>query len=323
MARAGIYRSEVKKARDALLAQGINPSIDAVRAALGHTGSKTTIHRHLRELEEEEGAGFGKKVAVSDALQDLVGRLAERLHEEAEARIVEMRTEQARQLAQRDEAVAQHKHEISVLGDQIQRLEVEVHAEREAHEQTRQALLDATVLAKQYEQQLVDLKERLDENERHRQSLEEKHQHAREALEHYRQAVKEQREQEQRRHEQQVQQLQAEVRTLDQTVIVKQHELTQLYQEVARMTAEVGALRKDLRRSEVSGEQLGRERDEQQRQLNQLETATATLTERLLQVSSARDEAWHLLRERLTLPRSEEDTLTLDLFAPGAPHDPG
>ncbi len=54
MARAGIYKSEVLRARDKLLATGRNPSIDAVREELG-TGSKTTIHRYLKEIEEEEG----------------------------------------------------------------------------------------------------------------------------------------------------------------------------------------------------------------------------------------------------------------------------
>ena len=46
MARAGIYKSEVLRARDKLLAAGRNPSIDAVREELG-SGSKTTIHRYL------------------------------------------------------------------------------------------------------------------------------------------------------------------------------------------------------------------------------------------------------------------------------------
>ena len=76
MARGGLYKNDVQKARDALRAQGKHPSVDAVRVALGNTGSKTTIHRYLKELEEEEGQGFGAKVAVSEALQDLVGRLA-------------------------------------------------------------------------------------------------------------------------------------------------------------------------------------------------------------------------------------------------------
>jgi len=85
MARAGLYKGDVQKARDALLAQGKKPSVDAVRVALGNTGSKTTIHRYLRELEEEEGGGPSRAVAVSEALQDLVARLAARLQEEAEA----------------------------------------------------------------------------------------------------------------------------------------------------------------------------------------------------------------------------------------------
>ncbi|MFX6330932.1 DNA-binding protein, partial [Acinetobacter baumannii] len=55
MARTGLYKSEVKKARDSLLALGRHPSVDAVRVELGNTGSKTTIHKYLKELEEDEG----------------------------------------------------------------------------------------------------------------------------------------------------------------------------------------------------------------------------------------------------------------------------
>lgn len=86
MARAGIYKSEVLRARDKLLAAGRNPSIDAVREELG-SGSKTTIHRYLKEIEEEEGGAVGTRVAVSEAIQDLVGRLAARVNEEAEERV--------------------------------------------------------------------------------------------------------------------------------------------------------------------------------------------------------------------------------------------
>lgn len=51
-----------------LLAQGRYPSIDSVRIELGNTGSKATIHRYLKEIEEE-GGSVGTKVAVSEALQ--------------------------------------------------------------------------------------------------------------------------------------------------------------------------------------------------------------------------------------------------------------
>ena len=49
---------------------------------LGNTGSKTTIHKYLKELEQEEGSG-PRKAAITDALQDLVECLAARLHQEA------------------------------------------------------------------------------------------------------------------------------------------------------------------------------------------------------------------------------------------------
>lgn len=89
------------------------------------------------------------------------------------------------------------------------------------------------------EQQVSDLQQRLAENEAHRQSLEEKHQHARQALEHYRQSVKEQREADIRRHEQQIQQVQAELRQAQQTIAVKQDETTRLNQEGAKLVADL------------------------------------------------------------------------------------
>lgn len=72
MARSGVYRTDVEKARRALLAQGKHPSIDLVRAALGNTGSRSTIHRFLKEIEAEDAAPQGTKVAVSDAIQALI-----------------------------------------------------------------------------------------------------------------------------------------------------------------------------------------------------------------------------------------------------------
>ncbi|WP_018416700.1 hypothetical protein [Teredinibacter turnerae] len=84
--------------------------------------------------------------------------------------------------------------------------------------------------------------------EKHNQieSLEDKHGHGREAMEHYRQSVKEQREQDQRNHEQQRQQLQAEIRALNQTISVKQAELTHLYKDNGRLAAELASSQKSL-----------------------------------------------------------------------------
>ncbi|WP_019605994.1 hypothetical protein [Teredinibacter turnerae] len=78
------------------------------------------------------------------------------------------------------------------------------------------------------------------------ESLEEKHHHNRESIEHYRQSVKEQREQDQRKHEHQVQQFQAEIRTLNQTISVKQSDITQLNKDNGRLAAELGATQKTV-----------------------------------------------------------------------------
>ena len=228
MARSGLYKSDIQKARDSLLAQGKHPSVDALRVELGNTGSKSTIHRYLKELEEEEEQGLGAKVAVSDALQDLIGRLAGRLHEEAEAVVTQAQQRFEVQLQERTQALEQQQQEGTALSTQLQRTDAALQAERADHTATRQALAEATLLIGQLEERAAGLVTRLAENEAHARSLEEKHQHAREALEHYRTSVKEQREQEQRRHEHQVQELQVSLRQANETLTSKNHELLQL-----------------------------------------------------------------------------------------------
>lgn len=104
MARAGIYKSEVLRARDKLRALGRYPSIDAIRTELG-TGSKGTIHRYLKEIEEDEGGSSGAKVPISEALHDLVASLATRLQEEADARVSDAEAKHAVQLQQRAQAM--------------------------------------------------------------------------------------------------------------------------------------------------------------------------------------------------------------------------
>ena len=241
------------------MAQGKHPSVDAVRVALGNTGSKTTIHRHLKELEEEEGQRVGAKVAISDALQDLVGRLAARLHEEAEAVIADARQRFEAQLQERTAALEQQRQEATALSAQLQRTETALQAEAGAHAATRQALAEATVTIGQLQERVTGLTTRVGEHEAHSRSLEEKHQHAREALEYYRTSVKEQREQEQRRHDQQLQELQVALRHANGALTAKNHELLQLNRDSGRLLELNGRLEQDLRQAR---EDTGRRQQE-------------------------------------------------------------
>lgn len=253
MARSGLYKSDVQRARDSLRAEGKNPSVDAVRVALGNTGSKTTIHRYLKELEEEEGQGPGAKIAISDALQDLVGRLAERLHVEAETVVAQAQERFQAELHKRTQALEQAQQEAGNLSVQLQRTETALQTEREASEAARGEVASRTTELAQLEERIAGLTARLAEHESHARSLEQKHEHAREALEHYRTSVKDQREQEQRRHEHQVQELQVALRQANETLTAKNHDLVQLNRESGqwlerhtRLEREVAQLRQTI-----------------------------------------------------------------------------
>jgi len=285
MARSGLYKSEVKKARDALLAQNKYPSVDAVRIALGNTGSKTTIHKYLKELEDDDG-GNARKSSISEALHDFVARLAAQLQDEAHAQIDAMRTEYAEKDQTHLGNLAAARQEAEQLRGDIKRVETSLLREQERHAKTQEAWQQETITRHTAEQQVTDLKESLAENEAHRLSLEEKHRHAREALEHYRQSIKEQRDQDQRRQEQQVQQLQMEMRQLQQSMIVKQDEVTRLNQEAARLVGDLSHAQKEVYDQQSSHRQLAQKIESLQAVEQRNKVLETLLSEKDLQVQS-------------------------------------
>ncbi|MBN6209960.1 DNA-binding protein [Ralstonia pickettii] len=256
MARAGLSRLDVKRARDSLLAQGQHPSIDAIRIALGNTGSKTTIHRCLKELEKEEGSGLNRLGSTSDAILDLVSRLAARLHEEAQALVDQQATTLVAQREQAQAEAAELVADLMSARAELADAQTALATTRAAHSETQAELQSRTLEAERLAQQVRDLTEQRAEYDGFRRSLEEKLQHAHQALEHFRNASKEQRDQEIRRHEQLVQQLQAELRQTNQALIIKQGEITQLNKDGARLVAEAGAATKRVRELEARGEQV-------------------------------------------------------------------
>lgn len=250
MARSGIYKSEVVRARDRLLAMGHMPTIDAIRQELGNTGSKTTIQRYVKEIEEEQGGATGTQVSVSEAIQDLVGRLAARLNEEADARSAEALALSAANSTKLQGEMATLKTEGQATRQQLEQSQRSLAGEKASHAKTQEALVSKNLETTQLSQRVVDLQERLASEEQHRQSLEEKHQHAREALEHFRASAKEQREQEQRQHDQQVQYLQSELRKVNDTLTGKQQELMRVQQEGVRLIGDLSRVQAELHQAQ-------------------------------------------------------------------------
>lgn len=246
MARGGINKALVKMAIERLMAKNENPSLDAIRIELGNTGSKATIHRYLKEINEETAISDGKKISISDALTRFVEGLANQLEQEAQDVI--------------DQSNANHEAALNTLKlqlnvsetarnqsiKQIEQITIQVGELEEIRAELSSNLQTLSLKAERMEQRLIEKDAQLHDKEAHIRSLEEKHLHAREALEHYRASVKDQRDQDQRRHEHQVQQLQAELRQVNQTLSIKQTEITQLNKDNSQLSTEVREYRKQL-----------------------------------------------------------------------------
>ncbi|MDF2792784.1 DNA-binding protein [Pseudomonas orientalis] len=296
MARGGINKAVVQTARLAILARGENPSIDAVRIEMGNTGSKTTIHRYLKELDESETRQTITEAPIDDELGELVARLAQRLKEKAQEPI--------------DLALAQFEQHKSALLTQLETLQ-------QAHDQLQHQFdIQAAALAEEsaalqtastslqteqtrnagLSQACGDYELRIKDKDEQIRSLEDKHLHARDALEHYRNAVKEQREQEQRRHEGQLQQVQAELRQAQQSALVRQDEITQLHRDNERLLIEHRVTAKDL--------------SALQEQLRKDQALQLKLNEKISQVDSERTLLQERLRVALLESQSRQAALT-------------
>ncbi len=254
MANSGVNKIQVKKARNALLARGNNPSIDAVRVELGNTGSKTTISNYLRELASEEA--IGKKAGVSEVVLSLVENLSSQLHQEAQQVIEDNQSNHQTTINTLKSQKEELSRQLDVAQQQINELRAKFKNAEAEHESLLNKHQALSVSAGKLEQQLTDKNVQLEERDKHIQSLEEKHLHAREALEHYRNSSKDQRDQDKRRHENQIQQLQAEIRQLNQTLSIKQTDITQLNKDNARLTTELNSSRKQGIQLERQLEQL-------------------------------------------------------------------
>jgi hypothetical protein len=126
MGRGGITRQMVKKAKAALIAQGFQPSIHAVRIALGNTGSNSTISRYLKELEEPPKTAFDR---LSEPLTLLITDISEQLQEEAsekfrnaETQFALERDQLASQLIEARRQIQHYQLEISELKKKVQKL---------------------------------------------------------------------------------------------------------------------------------------------------------------------------------------------------------
>jgi chromosome segregation ATPase len=281
MARGGVNKAVVQAARLAILARGENPSIDAVRIEMGNTGSKTTIHRYLKELDDGFERAETAPAPIDDELTGLVSRLAQRLKEQAQEPIDQAREQfeqQRKELETRLQAADQANTQ---LQEHYEVQSLALTQESEALQDTRALLQTEQTRNAGLNQALADFELRLQDKDEQIRSLEEKHLHARDALEHYRNAVKDQREQEQRRHEGQVQQIQMELRQAQQSAMVRQDEITQLHRDNERLLTENRGTLRELSLMQDQLKQSNSRQDQLLEQATRVDSERTLLQERL------------------------------------------
>nr|WP_314532838.1 DNA-binding protein [uncultured Pseudomonas sp.] len=281
MARGGINKAVVQTARLAILARGEHPSIDAVRIEMGNTGSKTTIHRYLKELDDGAESTQASAEPIDDELASLVSRLAQRLKEQAQEPIEQARAQFDQQKKSLDAQLTHAQEANSELQQQYEIQTLALTQESDTLHNTQQLLQAEQTRNAGLNQALADFELRLQDKDEQIRSLEEKHLHARDALEHYRNAVKEQREQDQRRHEGQVQQIQMELRQAQQSALVRQDEITQLHRDNERLLTENRGTLRELSLLQEQLKHTHSRQDQLLEQVNRIDSERTLLQERL------------------------------------------
>ncbi|NWB83877.1 DNA-binding protein [Pseudomonas gingeri] len=295
MARGGVNKAVVQTARLAILARGEHPSIDAVRIEMGNTGSKTTIHRYLKELDDGDLRRVAPTESLDEELGELVSRLAQRLQEQAREPVEQARAQLAAEKAEWQAQLAEMARQMEQQQRQFEIQAVALADESRNLQTTRSMLQTEQTRNAGLSQACSDYELRLKDKDQQIRSLEDKHLHAREALEHFRSAARDQRDQEQRRHETQIQQVQMELRQAQQSALVRQDEITQLNRDNERLLAESRGTAKALK---LAQEQLDKEQQRTERQLQQAQTL---------------ENAGTLLQERLRVALAESESLKLEL----------
>lgn len=261
MARGGITLKQVEKARSALLARGESASIDAVRMELGNTGSKSTIHKHLKTIEELDET-HDNKPSVSEELQTLIQQVAGRLQQEANEKLNELTerhdTETAKLIAALKSA-EQEREQLLAENDSLRHNIIDIEGEKE---QAESLVNEQAKTIEKLTEQISSANSQVDLLKHHNASLEQKHQDSRDALQHYRESVSRQREQDLARHDDAIAQYQQQVRELNfavSTLKESESRAAREYSQIAGENKKIAADYASIKQTLVTAEQQIRE----------------------------------------------------------------
>lgn len=264
----GVNKQMVRMARNAIRSRGEYPSIDAVRAELGNTGSKTTISKYLQEIEAEEQQQSANP-PLAEEIAALLEPLARRLHDQAQASVQAERDA----LTRERERIEGELATIQAKNDQLEtRLELLIEQSARAEQSAREEK-GLREIAEQDAAKLrllnASAETTIQEQQRLISSLEEKHRSAQQSLEHFRAASKEQVDRLTDTYDRERQQTQLELRHFQNTAQELQQQHTQLNRDNARLQAEVERLNQAQRSADEELEKRDQEITSLNRKLGQ------------------------------------------------------
>lgn len=154
MARIGITYEQVAAAADAIIGEGSQPTIDAVRKRIG-TGSPNTVHKHLTAWR---AARPQATVAAPELPASLTASIAAEIEKAAASARAEVETK-----------LVQSQQEAAELADAGESLETE---RDELLEQVAELTTERDTLAGKADQQAADIKAQVERIEREQQAAE-------------------------------------------------------------------------------------------------------------------------------------------------------
>lgn len=306
MARAGILYSSVAHAAAQLSAAGKNPTVDAVRDALGGTGSKSTIAPMLKRWKaEHQDQIIAQDAGLPATLVQAVKGVYDQLQHDADAKIDAIRA-----------AAAADNQALATQLDAAHELNLALTKERDAltealaREKTERTRLDSTLHQLELthtkaEAKLVGLTERLADRQNEIDGLHRQLDQARTQFEHYQESIALQRADERQQAEQERLRLENElvgarhtIATLNAALGQRDVELTHVRQDKERVTAEIAALQtahaalQTERRAQEQQIQMATALQQESR--SQIDTLSGALAQAKSELATLSSEKTHL-----------------------------
>ncbi|GAA4011763.1 DNA-binding protein [Actimicrobium antarcticum] len=282
MARAGIVYSHVANAAAQLAADGRNPTVDTVRAALGNTGSKTTIAPLLKRWKDEHqdtvsAAESGLPSAllqamkgVHDKLQGDVQLQLEQAHD-AHHVALQLAAEATRQAEDESRILLNDK---AALREEVVQLKAELSTLRTDHQMlvVRQASLQSDN---------AGLLQRLTDRAAEVTALNRQLTQSRAQFDHFVAASVEQRTQERQATDQHSMRLEQNLAAAQQRLLQQQASVVQQHTQTAQLQEQVAGLQNTAQTLQSALESCRAERDQLTYQHAQLSSTAQTTAQQL------------------------------------------